>query len=57
MKISALAAILEARSKGLGKTPLAVRFVGTVADTQFDGLRDGNYINFQGGNAVKLVHP
>ena len=45
-----LAAILEAIGKGFHKTPLAVRIVGTVADTDFEGLKDGNYINLQGNN-------
>lgn len=48
--VTGLAAILEARSKGFDKTPLSVRFIGTVADTQFEGLKDGNYINLQGNN-------
>lgn len=45
-----LANILSAIGKGYHKTPLAIRFIGAVADTQFEGLKDGNYINFQGNN-------
>ena len=47
-----LAAILSAMSKGYHKQPLAIRVIGTVTDTQFSGLKDGNYINFQGSNAT-----
>lgn len=45
-----VAAILEAYGKGYDKTPLAVRIVGTVADSEFEGLKDNNYINLQGSN-------
>lgn len=54
--VTGLAAILEARSKGFDKTPIALRFIGTVADTQFDGLKDGNYVNFQGNNNSDRMH-
>lgn len=47
-----LAAILELMSKGFEKRPLAVRFIGTVTDSQFEGLKDGNYINLQGNNTT-----
>lgn len=45
-----LANILVARSKGYDKTPLIIRVIGTINATDFEGLKDGNYINFQGGN-------
>lgn len=45
-----LANILAARSKGYDKTPLIIRVIGTINATDFEGLKDGNYINFQGGN-------
>lgn len=47
-----LANILSAIGKGYHKTPLAIRIIGTVADTDFDGLKDGNYLNLQGNNAT-----
>lgn len=46
-----LAAILEKIGKGFEKRPLAVRFIGAVSDTDFEGLKDGNYLNLQGNNA------
>ena len=45
-----LANILAARSKGYDKTPLIIRVIGTINATDFEGLKDGSYINFQGGN-------
>lgn len=42
--------ILNAYGKGYDKTPLIVRIVGTIKDTEFVGLKDGNYINLQGSN-------
>lgn len=45
-----LAAILSAYGKGYDKTPLIIRVTGTVADSEFEGLKDGNYINMQGSN-------
>ena len=50
-KQTGLANILSAIGKGYHKTPLAIRIIGTVADTDFDGLKDGNYLNLQGNNA------
>lgn len=47
-----LAEILGAIGKGYHKTPLAVRIIGAVTDTDFAGLKDGNYINLQGNNAT-----
>lgn len=47
-----LANILEAYSKGKDHTPLIIRVIGTVKATEFEGLKDGNYINFQGNNAT-----
>lgn len=45
-----LAAILEAYGKGYDKTPLIIRMIGAVTENDFTGLKDGNYINFQGSN-------
>lgn len=45
-----LAQILNAYGKGYDKTPLAIRVIGAVSDTEFSGLKDGNYINLQGSN-------
>ena len=42
--------ILNAYSKGYDKTPLAIRVVGTLTDTNFAGIKDGNYINLTGFN-------
>lgn len=50
-KQTGLANILSAIGKGYHKTPLAIRIIGTVADTDFYGLKDGNYLNLQGNNA------
>ncbi len=51
-----LTEILNAIGKGHHKTPLAIRFIGTISDSQFDGLKDGNYINFQGNNnSTRLI--
>ncbi len=44
--------ILAARSKGYDKTPLIIRIVGTLSDNGTEGLKDGNYLNFQGSNAT-----
>jgi pectate lyase len=43
--------ILSAYGKGSEKTPLIIRVVGTVKASDIDGLKDGNYINFEGKNA------
>lgn len=48
--VTGLAAILEAKSKGYDKAPLALRFIGQVRDTEFANLKDGNYVNLQGNN-------
>lgn len=42
--------ILAAYSKGYDKTPLIIRVVGTLTDTNFAGIKDGNYLNLLGGN-------
>lgn len=44
--------ILSAIGKGFHKNPLVVRIIGTVADTQYENLKDGNYLNLQGNNAT-----
>lgn len=45
-----LANILSAYGKGYDKTPLIIRIIGTVRAEEFEGLKDGNYINLQGSN-------
>lgn len=50
-----VAEILSAIGKGLHKTPLAIRIIGSIADTEFAGLKDGNYINFQGNNNAEKM--
>lgn len=44
--------ILSAIGKGFHKNPLVVRVIGTVTDTQYENLKDGNYLNLQGNNAT-----
>lgn len=50
-----LANILSAYGKGIDKTPLAIRFIGTITDAEFSGLKDNNYINFQGNNNTEKL--
>ena len=45
-----LANILSAIGKGFEKRPLAIRIIGIVTDSEFEGLKDGNYLNLQGNN-------
>lgn len=45
-----LAEILSAYGKGYDKTPLIVRVIGMVGESDMAGLKDGNYINLQGSN-------
>ena len=47
-----IANILQAYGKGKDKTPLIIRVVGTVKDSDITGLKDGNYLNFEGSNAT-----
>ena len=47
-----LANILSACGKDNTHTPLIIRVVGTVKDSDIDGLKDGNYLNFEGKNAM-----
>lgn len=47
-----LANILAAYGKGKDKTPLIIRVIGTVKASDIEGLKDGNYINFEGKNAT-----
>ena len=47
-----LANILSACGKDKTHTPLIIRVVGTVKDSDIDGLKDGNYLNFEGKNAT-----
>ena len=42
--------ILTAYSKGRDKTPLLIRVIGCIKAADFEGLKDGNYLNFQGYN-------
>ena len=42
--------ILSAYGKGADKTPLIIRMIGTISSDEIEGLKDGNYINFQGRN-------
>lgn len=42
--------ILTAYSKGYDKTPLIIRVVGTITDTGYAGIKDGNYLNLAGFN-------
>ena len=47
-----LANIISACGKDNTHTPLIVRVVGTVKNTDIEGLKDGNYLNFEGKNAT-----
>ena len=47
-----LANILSACGKDKTHTPLIIRVVGTVKGSDIDGLKDGNYLNFEGKNAT-----
>lgn len=47
-----LANIISACGKDKTHTPLIVRVVGTVKNTDIDGLKDGNYLNLEGKNAT-----
>lgn len=47
-----LASIISACGKDRTHTPLIVRVVGTVKNTDIDGLKDGNYLNFEGKNVT-----
>ncbi len=47
-----LANILNACGKDKTHTPLIVRIVGTVKNTDISGLKDDNYLSFEGKNAT-----
>lgn len=47
--------ILSAYGKGADKTPLIIRVIGTITSEEIDGLKDGNYINFQGRNSTTAM--
>lgn len=47
-----LANIISAYGQGKDKTPLIIRVVGTIKDTDITGLKDGNYLNFEGKDAT-----
>ena len=51
VEYTGLANILSAYGKGRDKTPLIIRVIGTVRATDYEGLKDGNYVNFEGSNA------
>ncbi len=45
-----IANILQAYGKGKDKTPLIIRMIGTIKDSDINGLKDNNYLNFEGSN-------
>lgn len=45
-----LANILDAYGKGKDKTPLIIRVIGTIKANDYEGLKDGIYMNFEGKN-------
>lgn len=45
-----LSAILQARGKGYDKTPLIIRMIGLIKDSQVTGLNNGNFLAFAGSN-------
>lgn len=47
--------ILNAYGKGKDHTPLIIRMIGTIKADEFEGLKDGNYVNFQGNNATDRI--
>lgn len=47
--------ILNAYGKGIDKRPLALRVIGSIDETEFADLKDGNYINFQGNNNTEKM--
>lgn len=50
-----LANILAAYSSGYDKTPLIIRMIGTIKGSEFDNLKDNNYVNFQGSNSTNRL--
>lgn len=44
--------ILSARGAGYDKTPLIIRLIGTLRDTEVTGLNAGNFLDFRGSNAT-----
>lgn len=44
--------ILSAKGAGYDKTPLIIRLIGTVKDTEITGLNAGNFLDFRGSNAT-----
>lgn len=51
-KLPGISNILQAYGKGKDKTPLIIRVVGTVKDSDISVLKDGNYLNFEGSNST-----
>ena len=49
-----LANILNAYGKGNDKAPLIIRVIGTIRNEQFNGLKDGKYLNFEGKNTSNM---
>lgn len=49
---SGLMNILTARGKGFDKTPLIIRMLGTVRDTDVASLNAGNFLYFGGFNSI-----
>lgn len=44
--------ILSAKGAGYDKTPLIIRLIGTLKDTEVTGLNAGNFLDFRGSNAT-----
>jgi pectate lyase len=44
--------ILAARGKGFDKTPLIIRMIGLVKESQITGLQGGNFVAFTGANTT-----
>lgn len=44
--------ILSAKGAGYDKNPLIIRLIGTLKDTEVNGLNAGNFLDFRGSNAT-----
>ncbi|MES2573935.1 MAG: T9SS type A sorting domain-containing protein [Bacteroidota bacterium] len=44
--------ILAARGKGFDKTPLIIRMIGLIKESQITGLQGGNFVAFTGANTT-----
>ena len=49
--VTGLMNIIKARNKGYDKTPLIIRMIGLIKDSDIEGLKSGPYISFIGANA------